>query len=62
MPSGDNREPDDAIVVLQSRDSLKHKQDPKVDESGHGTAVASKALGRKFGLAKQVSSALDLKD
>jgi hypothetical protein len=58
MPSGDDREPDGVINVLQSKGSSKLHQDPKTDESGHGTAVASKAVGRKFGLAKQVCSAL----
>jgi hypothetical protein len=41
--------------VLQAPESVDLGQYPFDDESGHGTAVASKALGTKYGVAKKVS-------
>jgi hypothetical protein len=51
----------DRIQVLQTMYSKnENHEDPLKDDSGHshGTAVASKALGSQYGLAKSVSIAL----
>jgi hypothetical protein len=51
------------IEVLQTQMSIEAKQDPHTDadtEFGHTTAVASKALGSQWGVAKSVSSYLVL--
>jgi hypothetical protein len=47
------------MKVLQTVLSIQAGQDPVVGETDHGTAVASKALGSRFGLAKKVSLLLD---
>jgi hypothetical protein len=59
-PPGDLPE---RMTVFQSQLSRKAKEDPFEDDNrnkngektGHGTAVASKALGSKHGVAKKVS-------
>jgi hypothetical protein len=51
------------MTVFQSEKSRSNKEDPYEDDhkdkngekTGHGTAVASKALGSRYGLAKKVS-------
>lgn len=57
---GDREFKTDDDRVLQSRASTESDQNPDTDDNvekpSHGTRVASKAVGKKLGLAKEIRS------